>query len=437
MAKILLYSLGAVGKSMAGPAIRYWEFARSLSKKHEVILMVPNDCDLVSDQFTIVQKKHGYRTYFKEVDTIITMMVNHSMAMAAKMNGVKIILDAYDPLPFELLEIYKGFGMEYRQKEQSAVTDAFNFSFQMADAVICANENQRDLWTGLLLARKKITPSVYDRDSSLKNMVDVVPFGLPCSSPVKLGRGPRSLFNLKPSDKIVLWGGGIWNWFDPLTLIRAIDLLSKKRKDIHLVFMGMKPPHIPETEGMDMPHKASSLAEELGLLDKHVFFNPGWIPYEERTSFLMEADIGVSMHFDHLETRYSFRTRLLDYIWAKLPIINTEGDSFSRLIEQKGIGMTVPYGNVIALAHAIEYLIDNPEVSSQIKQNLEAVRHEFHWDEVVKPLERMIDAPMEVQSKAGSIKKIMQSVYRTRGPLFPLKVLAARISQRLGLAKIT
>lgn len=437
MAKILLYSLGAVGKAMAGPAIRYWEFAKSLSKNHEVILMVPNDCDIASDQFAIIKKECGYRKYFKEVDVIITMMVSHSMAMAAKMNGVKIILDAYDPLPFELLEIYKDLGMSFRQKEQRSVTDAFNFSFLMADHVICANEGQRDLWTGLWLSQKKITPSLYDMDTSLKSKIDIVPFGLPSAPPVKKGKGPKSLFNLKESDKIVLWGGGIWNWFDPLTLIRAIDLISKKRSDVHLVFMGVKPPSIAETEGMSMPHRACGLAEELGLLDKHVFFNPGWIPYEERTSFLLEADVGVSMHFDHLETRYSFRTRLLDYIWAKLPIINTEGDSFARLIDQRRIGLTVPYGDVKALAAAIEHLIDTPDAVAQMKKNLEALRSEFHWDEVVKPLEKMIDAPLKENSKAREFGKIMQSVYRTRGPFFPLKVVAARVTQRLGLAKVT
>ncbi len=28
-----------------------------------------------------------------------------------------------------------------------------------------------------------------------------------------------------PDDKVILWGGGIYNWFDPLTLLRAVDKL--------------------------------------------------------------------------------------------------------------------------------------------------------------------------------------------------------------------
>ena len=30
-------------------------------------------------------------------------------------------------------------------------------------------------------------------------------------------------------DKVILWGGGIYNWFDPLTLIRAVDRLRQRR----------------------------------------------------------------------------------------------------------------------------------------------------------------------------------------------------------------
>ena len=33
--------------------------------------------------------------------------------------------------------------------------------------------------------------------------------------------------NIKNSDKVVLWGGGVWNWFDPLTAIYAIEKISK------------------------------------------------------------------------------------------------------------------------------------------------------------------------------------------------------------------
>lgn len=436
MAKVLLCCQNHVGKTMSGPAIRYWELAKTLSRNHEVTLLVPNTCNLPSQPFAIIKKTGGYKKFFRGMDAVITMNVTHSLALAAKMHDVKIILDAYDPLPFELLEVNKKSEMKSRKNELNTLTNAFNFSFKMADAVICANENQRDLWTGLMLAQKKIHPADYDVDASLKNLIGIVPFGLSSNPPMKQGTGPKSLFKLKETDKIVLWGGGIWDWFDPLTLIKAIHEISKKRSDIHLVFMGVKISSDP-TRVMSMPTKAYQLAKELDILDKHVFFNQEWIPYEQRTSFLLEADIGISTHLEHLETRYSFRTRLLDYIWAGLPIINTEGDSFSRLIDQKKIGLTVPYENAEALSQAILHLIDHPEAANEMKKNLKVLAQEFHWDKIVEPLQEMIAAPRRKQSKARAIKHILGSIYRTKGPLFPLKMLIASFAQHFGTVKVS
>ena len=74
-----------------------------------------------------------------------------------------------------------------------------------------------------------------------------------------------------------------------------------------------------------MARLAVARAEELGLRDRVVFFNEGWVPYEQRGAYLLEADLGVSAHFDDLESRFAFRTRLLDCFWAGLPVVTTVG----------------------------------------------------------------------------------------------------------------
>ena len=42
--------------------------------------------------------------------------------------------------------------------------------------------------------------------------------------------------NIKPTDAVVYWGGGIWNWFDPIVVIKAIEDIRKDREDIKLFF---------------------------------------------------------------------------------------------------------------------------------------------------------------------------------------------------------
>ena len=188
---------------------------------------------------------------------------------------------------------------------------------------------------------------------------------------------------------MILWGGGIWNWFDPLSLIKAMKLVHQKRPHIKLVFMGVIPPdpHLPTTL---MARQAIALAKELEAFNQYVFFNEEWVPYEERQNFLLEADMGVSTHFDHLETHFSFRTRILDYLWATLPILATQGDSFAELIERHRLGVIVPYGNVQVIADAIVNVFDHPQQLEQIKHNLLNIREQFHWTSVTAPLRQMI-----------------------------------------------
>ena len=68
------------------------------------------------------------------------------------------------------------------------------------------------------------------------------------------------------------------------------------------------------------------------------------VPYHERQNYLLEADIGCSLHFETLETYFAFRTRILDYIWAGLPMIVTRGDATSEIVKDYELGIVVDYG---------------------------------------------------------------------------------------------
>ena len=87
-------------------------------------------------------------------------------------------------------------------------------------------------------------------------------------------------------------------------------------------------------------------------------FNDGWVPYEERGAWLLQADCAVAAHRDHLETRFSHRTRLLDCLWAGLPIVCTRGDELAERIAREGLGEAVPPADPAALAAALARVLD-------------------------------------------------------------------------------
>jgi len=390
MAKVLIFSPNVIGASMAGPGIRSWEFAKALSKQHEVVLISPNASNLNPEGFTLIAKAElNNPKATRNAHVMIVQNLTLPLALFAKRRGLRIIVDAYDPVPLELLEIFRTDPLKIREKKLLSSIKSLEFNFKMGDAFLCASEKQRDLWLGFLLAQKGITPLQYDADTSLRQLIDVVPFGLPQTPPTKTGPGFREKYGFRASDHIVLWGGGIWNWFDPLSLIKAIKILGQSRSDIKLVFMGLTNPD-PAIPQMAMCHQAIQLAQELDLINKSVYFNEGWVPYDERQNFLLEASIGVSTHFDHLETRFSFRTRMLDYIWAKLPILATIGDSFAELIQQHNLGLVVPYRDEQAIAKAISTLIDNTPLRTHIQTNLEKFQKLYYWNTLVAPIDSMI-----------------------------------------------
>ncbi len=114
--------------------------------------------------------------------------------------------------------------------------------------------------------------------------------------------------------------------------------------------------------------------------------------YEQRGAWLSEADVGVSAHFDNLETHFAFRTRLLDYLWAGLPIATTGGDVLGDLVDQEGLGASLPAEDVSAWVTALGALLDDGTRRAASKR-VATLRQRFVWGRVVQPLERLVVEP--------------------------------------------
>src|SRR5437763_3453860 len=110
---------------------------------------------------------------------------------------------------------------------------------------------------------------------------------------------------------------------------------------------------------MSVVEDARRLAEELKLLGRNVFFHEQWVPYDERESFLLEADLGISAHPDTIDSRFAFRTRVLDHIWAGLPMILSAGDDFSDWAERNSVGRSVAPSDVGGWKEAILFWIND------------------------------------------------------------------------------
>jgi glycosyltransferase involved in cell wall biosynthesis len=170
---------------------------------------------------------------------------------------------------------------------------------------------------------------------------------------------------------------------------------------------------------MGIVRRAHDLAVELGVEGREVLFNDDWVPYDERGAWLLEADAGVSTHHVHLETTLSFRTRILDYLWAGLPIVLTEGDAFADLVRDEGLGIVVPADDADALADALaRVLADSTEVQTW-RANVARVRERFTWPVVLAPLVAALENPQHAADYRAGRRGMGSSgsARRTAGPM--------------------
>jgi glycosyltransferase involved in cell wall biosynthesis len=392
--RVVVATCDPITARMAGPAIRAWHMAEVLAAEHDVQLVTTEACERSHPRFPVRRVgSDDLRELERWMDVLVfqggLLRIHPFLLESDKV----IVADLYDPFHLENLEQTRGRSPQEREATIRHLTGVLNEQLERADFFLCASMRQRDFWLGSLAALGRVNPATYDEDETLSSLVAVVPFGLPCDPPARTGPALRGVVpGIGPDDHVVLWAGGVYNWFDPLTLVRAVDRLRRRLPTVRLYFLGLQHPN-PNIPEMRTAGRLRSLAGELGLTGRHVFFNEGWVDYDARAGFLLDADVGVSTHLDHVETSYSFRTRILDYLWAGLPVVATGGDALGELIEREALGLTVPADDVEALESALERLLGDEDLANSCRQNVARVAPSFRWSEVLAPLVGFVRSP--------------------------------------------
>jgi GT2 family glycosyltransferase/glycosyltransferase involved in cell wall biosynthesis len=386
---LLIASNDIVDEKMAGPGMRYLEMARALTGALDVTLAVPAETRLQFPDLRIVR-------YWEERPGSLQVLVENSdVALVANYmvekfpflhtTRTRLVVDLYDPTILENLHYYLHEPMDSQQALNRHGVSITNRLLRLGDFFICGNDRQRDFWLGFLAANERINPLTFAQDSELRALIDVVGVGFP-DRPLEVGapkfRGVHP--HLPEASRIVLWGGGIWNWLDPLTLVRAWPQVIARHPQARLVFLGTRHPNplVPEHE---MARKTQALAEEIGEKDRTIVFFE-WISYRDREALLNESSVGVALHPVHVETRYSIRTRVLDYLWARLPALVTAGDVTSEWVDGYQVGRVVSPFDVEAVARALNDILDRPKEAWA--PAFDPLLERFRWSRVVKPLER-------------------------------------------------
>jgi len=397
---VALITNDAIGAKMAGPGIRYWELAGALARRgFDVQLLVPPYVPPEGDPptgqaFTVTAPRTAaeLRALAAESDVLMTLGIVLAYYPFLATLGKPLVGDLYDPFLLAGLQRTTAEPLPRQLEANRHYLAALHTLLRAGDFFLCAAEKQRDYWLGMLSALGRLNPYTYAHDPTFRRLIDVLPFGMPAQPPVHTQAVLKGVHpGIGPDDKVLLWGGGLWNWFDAPTLIRALPLILGQRDDVKLFFMGTRRPNASVSR-MDAVDEAVALSKSLGLHGTHIFFND-WVPYEQRQNYLLEADVGLSLHLDYVETRFAFRTRLLDYLWAGLPIVATAGDVLGEDLAAWGLATLAPPQDVEAVAAQVLAWLADDAARAAYRARAQEIAAGYRWDAVVEPLAAFCAAP--------------------------------------------
>jgi glycosyltransferase involved in cell wall biosynthesis len=408
--RTLVIASDTIAASMAGSGIRYWNLARVIGQQQPVTLATRSPVDLDppagvtiipygDDQPDEHARNQRLARLIESHDIVIAQHIPYYETDSDVLDTRYLVIDLYAPWMLEKLE-YARLDPEQGEPNRADDVAILNRLLSLGDFFICASERQRDFWFGALASAGRLELAHAQRDPELRGLLDIVPFGLPDDPPVRTGPGPRrTIPGIGPEDTVILWNGGMWNWLDPLTAIRAVALLVDDMPRLRLVFMGVRSP-VARVAPMGIVDEARSLANDLGLLDRHVFLND-WVPYHERQNWLLDADLALSLHLANLESRFAYRTRMLDLLWCGVPAVATTGDVLAEIVESEQIGKTAPPADPESVAAAMREALD-PESQAAMRGRLARLAARHTWEQVAAPLLAYCAAPRRGGSARGT-----------------------------------
>ena len=368
-----------------GPGYRAWQLFRELAKKHEIIVLS------LYESFHLRNK----REYEVIENDIQVKCVDHKPSRIAKLieqNNPDILYMPWSSIPFlsrlkrkiPTIVDYVGSGLleEYATKGYVPTTllQMKLKSFWLGDFFITAGQRERYYLLGLLIASKRLS---HTKHLQTDKLIHVIPM-TPPPEPPKL---VEEVIQKKPNDLVLLVAGAFLPWYDYETLFEAIGILNKQgKKNIKLVFMGGSPKN----------PKFENLVKKMGTnreIQDNILYT-GLVPFKKRGNYYLLSDVAINIPSITMEDELSVRTRVIDYIWANLPIISPANDEYSSIVINEGAGFLYEAGNPLSLSNTIKMLMNDPKKLELAKTKLlNLKKNRFNLKNYISPLESFIENP--------------------------------------------
>lgn len=296
---------------------------------------------------------------------------------------VQLILDAYVPIYVEVsARDSKNLASEYTAYMEEV--QRWDIALARGDYLLCANETQKTFYVGVLSALGRLNPITYRQP-----LIGIVPFGIE-DKLVEITEQPFKGSVVDEDAFVILWFGGLYPWFDIGELIQAVEDLNNHNPKIKLLIVGGKNPFNPNPDFFRQYDATVEYCDAHHLRDRVVYF-VDWVDFNKRVNWFATADIIVSLNKAGDENRFSWRTRVMDFVWGEVPIVTNGGDPLSEYLVEHDAAVRLESTNHEGLVKTLGELAQNPDRLQRLRQHIKNVKPSFYWHTITRNLARIIE----------------------------------------------
>lgn len=375
-------------QKIEGGGMRCWGLALGMkSKGYEVSVGVNNNFPLNTSSVDGIhllnwQEDDTFKDIINLYDIVI---INYSMGgpMSFVVDNISdhvvLVLDCYVPIYIEVsARESNDMATEYSNYSHDILH--YNKALKRGDYFLCANTPQKHMYMGALGALGILNPYSYKKERIL-----IVPFGVESSLDIKNPHNPYLELGIKKDDFVLLWFGGLYPWFNIKPLLNTIKKVASENKRFKFVIVGGKNPFNSHPDFVKQYNTTHDFMRENGLLESAVHF-VDWVDFSDRINWYQHAKAVISINNIGDENIYSWRTRVMDYVWGEVPMITNGGDPLSDDLIAHSAAIQLVNTKEVTLHSIIETLLEDDLAITRIKTELIKQKEGYYWENVVLPL---------------------------------------------------
>lgn len=196
----------------------------------------------------------------------------------------------------------------------------------------------------------------------------VVVHNTPREAETKVARDVRTELTIPSDTPLAVYIGGVTFGRGLVQMVEAMPMVP----DLHLALVGPRT-HQPTEDWL------RALAKFLRVEKRLHFVDP--VPAPEVTQFVRTADLSLVLIQDTcLSYHFSFPNKLLESLFAGLPIVASKLPEYEAIIAKTNAGVNVDQADPVAVAEGIKRVLSKKDLYTPSAETIARMRSEYGWE---------------------------------------------------------